>query len=67
MRQRIKIWYHAGSTSDIREFSIHRTLWIFLFIFAGFSILGASYIGYDYVKLKRILFNNGDFNYTVHA
>jgi len=67
MRKRIKIWYHAGSTSDIREFSIHRTLWIFLFIFTGFSVLGASYIGYDYIKLKRLLFNNGDFDHTVHS
>lgn len=67
MRKRIKIWYHAGSTSNIREFSIHRTLWIFLFIFTGFSVLGASYIGYDYIKLKRLLFNNGDFDHTVHS
>lgn len=67
MRKRIKIWYHPGGTSDIREFSIHRMLWVFIFIFAGFSAIGASYIGYDYIKLKHLLLNNGDFNYTVHS
>nr|NJM04001.1 peptidoglycan DD-metalloendopeptidase family protein [Desulfobacula sp.] len=67
MKNRIKIWYHAGSTSGIREFSIHRTLWLSLFIGIGFSILGACYIGYDYIQLKRLLMNNGDSNHTVHA
>jgi len=67
MRDRVKIWYHPGSTSAIREFSIHRTLWIFLFIFAGFSILGISYVGYDYIKLKHLFFSNGNFNHTVHS
>jgi murein DD-endopeptidase MepM/ murein hydrolase activator NlpD len=33
----------------------------------GLSILGASYIGYDYVKLKRSLSINGDFDDTVHS
>ncbi|MCM2283755.1 MAG: peptidoglycan DD-metalloendopeptidase family protein [Desulfobacula sp.] len=67
MRNRVKIYYHSGMSSDIRELSIHRALWISLFIFMGFSILGVSYIGYDYVKLKRSLSINGDFDDTVHS
>ena len=67
MRNRIKIWYHSSATSDIREFSIHRTLWIFLFFFAGFSIVVASFVGYDYIKLKRLSLNSGGFNQTVQS
>ncbi len=67
MRNRVKIYYHSGMSSDIRELSIHRTLWISLFILMGFSILGGSYIGYDYLKLKHSLSINGDFDDTVHS
>lgn len=67
MRNRIKIWYHSSATSDIREFSIHRALWIFLFFFAGFSIIAASFVGYDYIKLKHFSLNSGGLNQTVQS
>jgi len=67
MRNRIKIWYHSSATADIREFSIHRTLWIFLFFFAAFSIITASFVGYDYIKLKRLSLNSDGFNQTVQS
>jgi murein DD-endopeptidase MepM/ murein hydrolase activator NlpD len=54
-------------SSDIREMSIHRTLWLSLFALMGILILGAAYIGYDYVKLKRSLSIHGDFDGTVHS
>ncbi|MFA5903841.1 MAG: M23 family peptidase, partial [Desulfobacula sp.] len=67
MRKRIKIWYHSDASSKIREISINRTLWIFSLIFAGFSVIGASFIGYDYSRIKSITFSNGNANHTVHS
>jgi len=67
MRKRVKIWYHSGATSDIKEFSIPRTICVFLFIFAGFSIIGASFIGYDYIRLKSLSFNRTGLGQTVHS
>ena len=65
MKKRIKIWFHAGSTSDIREFSIPKILLLLtLFIIIG-AIGGASYIGYDYLQLKKILFNTIVLNQTI--
>lgn len=67
MRNRVKIYYHSGMSSDIREMSIHRTLWLSLFALMGILFLGASCIGYDYVKLKRSLSIHGNFDDTVHS
>ncbi len=67
MKKRIKIWYHSDASADIKEFSVHRTLWFFLLIFAGFSVIGVSFMGYDYVRLKRFTLNGGNFNHTVHS
>ncbi|OGR12650.1 MAG: metalloendopeptidase [Desulfobacterales bacterium RIFOXYA12_FULL_46_15] len=67
MSKRVKIWYHSGSTSDIREFTIHRALCILLSVFAGFSIIGASFIGYDYIKLKTISIKSNGLGQTVHS
>ena len=67
MSKRIKIWYHSGATSDIKEFTVHRTLWVFLFVFAGFSIIGATFIGYDYFKLKNFSFSSDGLGQTAHS
>ncbi len=67
MRKRIKIWYHSDASSNIRELSIHRPLWIFFLIFAGFSVIGVSFMGYDYIKLKRFTLNNGNGTHTVRS
>ncbi len=67
MRKRVKIWYHSGATSDIKEFSIPRILCTFLFVFAGVSIICTSFIGYDYIKLKRFSFNHDGLGHTVHS
>ncbi len=65
MKKRIKIWFHSGATSDIREFSIHKAVAGFIALIGIFAIAGASFIGYDYLKLKKILFNTAVLNQTV--
>jgi murein DD-endopeptidase MepM/ murein hydrolase activator NlpD len=65
MRKKIKIWFHSGSTSDIKEFSIHKISLTILMIFGFAAFSGASYIGYDYFKLKKRHFNNTELNRTV--
>ena len=65
MRKRIKIWFHSGATSDIKEFSIHKAvlgLILFIIISAFFAI---SFIGYDYYRIKNISFNNKVLNQTI--
>jgi murein DD-endopeptidase MepM/ murein hydrolase activator NlpD len=65
MRKRIKIWFHSGATSDIREFSIHKTVLGITFFIALAAIAGASFIGIDYFRLKKISFNTVDLNRTI--
>ena len=65
MKKRIKIWFHSGSTSDIREFSIHKLTLGFAGLVITGLIAGASYIGHDYYQLKNISFNNTVLNQTV--
>ncbi|MBU0462760.1 MAG: M23 family metallopeptidase [Proteobacteria bacterium] len=53
MKKRIKIWFHSGNTSNIKEFAIHKSV-IGFALFIGFSAIGvASLIGYDYFQLKK--------------
>jgi murein DD-endopeptidase MepM/ murein hydrolase activator NlpD len=58
MKKSIKIWFHSGATSDIREITIHKAVLGITFIIFIAVITGASYIGYDYYHLKNISFNN---------
>ncbi len=58
MKKRIKIWFHSGSDSNIREISIHK-LGLFFFILLALGTGGSlCYLGYDYYHLKAISFNN---------
>jgi murein DD-endopeptidase MepM/ murein hydrolase activator NlpD len=66
MRKRIKIWFHTGATSDIREFSIHKVILWFLLLIGISGMGGASFIGYDYVRVKKIVFNTIVLNQTIH-
>ncbi|MCD4678233.1 MAG: M23 family peptidase, partial [Desulfobacula sp.] len=65
MRKRIKIWFHSGATSDIREFSIHKTILGFILLVVISAIGGVSFIGYDYLRIKKISFNNIVLNQTI--
>lgn len=65
MRKRIKIWFHSGDTSAIKEFSIPSTSLWFLFFSGIVLIAGASFIGYDYYQLKNISFNNTLLHQTI--
>lgn len=58
MGKRIKIWFHSGNRSDIRECSIPKgLLWVFgLVLLACLPVL--SWVGYDYVQLKKTAFDN---------
>ncbi len=65
MTKRIKIWFHSGATSDIKEFSIHKAVLGFITLINISAIAGASFIGYDYLQLKKISFNTAILNQTV--
>ncbi len=65
MRKKMKIWFHSGSTSDIKEFSIHKAALVFLLFIVVAVTGGASFIGYDYYQLKKRSFNNLTLNHTI--
>lgn len=65
MRKKMKIWFHSDTTSDIKEFSIHRTIVGFLIFMVLVFTGGASFIGYDYYQLKKRSFNNKELNHTI--
>jgi murein DD-endopeptidase MepM/ murein hydrolase activator NlpD len=65
MRKRIKIWFHSGATSDIREFSIHKAVLGIGFVIALAAVAGATFIGVDYFRLKNISFNTIALNRTI--
>jgi murein DD-endopeptidase MepM/ murein hydrolase activator NlpD len=58
MKKQIKIWFHTGSASDIREFALSGTLIHSLVILTLMATAGLAYTGYDYYKLKKASFNN---------
>ena len=58
MNKKLKIWYHSGGGSHIREFSIRRTIVRFFLVFSLLSILGLSFVGYDYIRLKQFYLKN---------
>ncbi len=65
MKKRIKIWFHSGGSSDIREVSLRKPFALFfIFLMLG-AIGGISYLGYDYYLLKQIAFDNGSLNQTI--
>ncbi|MBU2630266.1 MAG: M23 family metallopeptidase, partial [Proteobacteria bacterium] len=65
MRKRIKIWFHSGTTSDIKEFSFSKAMLGLTLLIALFITAGASFIGYDYFRLKNISFDNTVLNQTI--
>lgn len=58
MRKRIKIWFHAGSTSDIKEISIPKKVMTVLTVCAVFFVAATCFVTYDYLRLKISSFNN---------
>ena len=60
MRKRIKIWFHSGAGSDIREISISKPIAVFLCLFILCAAGGISFLGFDYYRLKKIAFSNTD-------
>lgn len=65
MKKSIKIWFHSGTTSDIKEFSIHKSVLGVIALIGISAIAGASFIGYDYLQLKKKSFNTAVLNQTV--
>ncbi|MDA3918148.1 MAG: M23 family metallopeptidase [Deltaproteobacteria bacterium] len=66
MKKRIKIWFHSGSTSDIKEITVHKAVLGFAFLIIIFVVTGASFVGYDYYCLKMESFKNVVLNQTVN-
>ncbi|OQY52286.1 MAG: metalloendopeptidase [Desulfobacteraceae bacterium 4572_89] len=67
MEKQIKIWFHSGSSSNIREFSIHRLVLAFFMVIALGAGAGLSYVGYDYYRLKTLSFDNTALRQTVNS
>lgn len=58
MRKRIKIWFHSGSTSAIKEYSFHKAI-LALFLISCLAVLaGIGYVGADWLQLKKISYDN---------
>ena len=62
----MKIWLYCRSTCDIKEITIHKTFIGFVSFLIIIGITGASYIGYDYYRLKNLLFHNTTSNQTIN-
>jgi murein DD-endopeptidase MepM/ murein hydrolase activator NlpD len=67
MNKTIKIWYHSGVTSDIREFSIHKLTLLLMFIATISVITAASYVGVDYLRLKKRSFDTVTLNQEIDS
>jgi len=65
MRKRIEIWFHSGPTSDIKEFSLHKTTLGVILLTVIAAIGGVFFIGYDYFQLKKTSLNNIVLNQTI--
>ncbi|MDD9304817.1 MAG: M23 family metallopeptidase [Desulfobacter sp.] len=65
MKKRIKIWFHSGDSSDIREFSLLKPVALVLFFLFLGVVGGISFLGYDYYNLKKTAFDNGRLNRTI--
>ncbi len=58
MKKQIKVWYHTGPNSDIREFLLPKSLLWFMGLIFLCSICGFSWISYDYFQLKHTFYDN---------
>lgn len=65
MRKRIKIWFHSGDSSNIREFSLPKPVAVALFLFLLGTMGGLSYFGYDYWQLKQTAFDTERLDRTI--
>ncbi len=67
MKKRIKVWFHSGSNSDIKEISIHK-IGVFFFILVAMVAGGSlSFLGYDYYRLKTMSFKNKALAQTIDS
>ena len=66
MKKRIKIWFHVGSTSDIKEVTLRKSVLGFASLIIIFAVVGALFVGYDYYCLKKESFNNVVLNQTIN-
>ncbi|MEN8210670.1 MAG: peptidoglycan DD-metalloendopeptidase family protein [Thermodesulfobacteriota bacterium] len=65
MKKRIKIWFHSGSTSDIKEVTLNKKVLGSAFLIIIFAVVGASFVGYDYYCLKKNSFDTTILNQTI--
>ena len=65
MKNSIKIWFHTGASSDIKEFSVHKAVVAAVSLIFVCAVCAATYIGYDYYHIKQISFDNQTLNQTL--
>jgi len=53
MEKRIKIWLHSGSTSDIKEVTLDKTILGSAFLIIIFAVVGHPLLDMTTIVLKR--------------
>lgn len=65
MKNRIKIWFHSGNDTDIREISLRKSLLPLSTLFFIACIGATFYLGHDYYILKRTDLDNDVLHETI--
>ncbi|MFH2093196.1 MAG: peptidoglycan DD-metalloendopeptidase family protein [Pseudomonadota bacterium] len=65
MKKNVKIWFHSGASSDIKEITFHKAVFGAIACVLVLVFIGTGYIAYDYYQLKTISFNNTVLNETI--
>ena len=65
MKNRIKIWFHSGDSSSIREISLRKSFLLFSLLIFFACVGGLSWVGYDYYQLKQTAFRNTELSRTI--
>ncbi|WP_022663736.1 M23 family metallopeptidase [Desulfospira joergensenii] len=67
MSKRIKIWFHSGTSSDIKEISLPAYLLWFLSLIVLGCLPMLSWVGYDYYQLKGAAYDNASLAENLEA
>ncbi|MCK5310515.1 MAG: M23 family metallopeptidase [Desulfobacteraceae bacterium] len=65
MKKNFKIWFHTGSTTNIKEFNVPQYIAYLFFLIVFFICSGILYVGLDYYMLKSSSFNNQFLSNTI--
>jgi len=58
MKKNLKIWFHTGSSTDIKEFNVPQYIAYLSLLIAFIFVSGILYIGFDYYMIKSSSYTN---------